>query len=102
MGYQCLAPPAYRADLFRFCILYMKGGLYLDSDLMPLVKLEELYDPCSVATVGHDWPQGRPQKQMKILAGQPGAPIFLCTMKTARVFQSHIVTPAMPHPPTTE
>merc|ERR1712241_1578456 len=81
-AYQCLVPPAYRADLFRFCILYMKGGLYLDSDLMPLVKLEELYDPCSVATVGHDWPQGRPQKQMKILAGQPGAPIFLCMINT--------------------
>jgi len=45
---------------------------------MPLVTLEELYDPCSVATVGHDWPQGRPQKQMKILAGQQGSLLFLC------------------------
>jgi len=77
-AYECLAPPAYRADLFRFCALYTKGGLYMDSDIMPLVKLEKLYDPCSVATIGHDWPQGRPQKQMKILAGQQGAPIFLC------------------------
>merc|ERR1712176_1217221 len=56
----------------------MGGGMYMDADIMPLVKLEELYDPCAVATVGHDWPQGRPQKQMKILAGQQGAPIFLC------------------------
>jgi len=77
-AYECLSPPAYRADLFRFCALYTKGGLYMDSDIMPLVKLEELYDPCSVATIGHDWPQGQPQKQMKILAGQQGAPIFLC------------------------
>lgn len=77
-AYQCLAPPAYRADLFRFCALYTKGGMYMDADIMPLVKLEDLYDPCAVATVGHDWPQGRPQKQMKILAGQQGAPIFLC------------------------
>jgi hypothetical protein len=50
----------------------------MDSDIMPLVKLEELYDPCSIATIGHDWPQGRPQKQMEILAGQQGSPIFLC------------------------
>jgi len=77
-AYECLAPPAYRADLFRFCALYTHGGLYMDSDMIPLVPLEELYDPCSVATVGHDWPQGKPQKQMKILAGQAGAPIFLC------------------------
>merc|ERR1719464_2717830 len=77
-AYECLAPPAYRADLFRFCALYTKGGLYMDSDIMPVVKLDELYDPCAVATIGHDWPQGRPQKQMKILAGQEGAMIFLC------------------------
>ena len=24
-AYECLAPPAYRADLFRFCALYTKG-----------------------------------------------------------------------------
>jgi len=80
-AYDCLAPPAYRADLFRFCALYTKGGLYLDSDILPLVKLEELYDPCAIATIGHDWPQGKPQKQMKILAGQQGAPIFLCMIQ---------------------
>jgi len=80
-AYECLAPAAYRADLFRFCALYTHGGLYLDSDLIPLVPLEDLYDPCAVATVGHDWPQGKPQKQMKILAGQAGAPIFLCMIQ---------------------
>merc|ERR1712038_62243 len=77
-AYDCLAPPAYRADLFRFCALWSSGGVYMDSDMMPLVPLEKLYDPCSVATIGHDWPQGRPQKQMKILAGRQGAPIFGC------------------------
>jgi len=50
----------------------------MDSDMLPLVPLDDLYDPCAVATIGHDWPQGRPQKQMKILAGQKGAPIFGC------------------------
>merc|ERR1712161_49896 len=80
-AYACLAPPAYRADLFRFCALYTKGGLYMDADILPLVKLEDLYDPCSVASIGHDWPQGQPQKQMKIVAGQQGAPIFLCMIQ---------------------
>jgi hypothetical protein len=79
-AYSCLAPSAYRADLFRFCALNAKGGVYLDADLLPLVKLEELYDPCASATVGHDFPQGRPQKQMKILAGEAGAPLFQCML----------------------
>jgi len=81
-AYQCLAPPAYRADLFRFCALWSNGGIYMDSDMLPIVPLEDLYDRCSIATIGHDWPQGRPQKQMKILAGQPGAPIFECMIET--------------------
>ena len=79
--YTCLAPPAFRADLFRFCALYAQGGIYLDSDIVPLVPLDELYSPCSVATVGHDIPQaGSAGKQMKILASAPGAPIFKCML----------------------
>lgn len=79
-AYSCLAPAAYRADLFRFCALHSQGGVYLDADILPLVALEELYDPCAVASVGHDFPQGRSQKQMKILAGQAGAPVFRCML----------------------
>ena len=82
VAYSCLLAPSYRADLFRFCALYAKGGVYLDVDIVPLVPLEELYSPCSVATVGHDYPHylDLPSKQMKILAGAPGAPIFGCAM----------------------
>jgi hypothetical protein len=80
-AYSCMAAPAFRADIFRFCALYAQGGVYLDNDIMPLVQLKELYSPCSVATVGHDIPQGGvPGKQMKILAGAPGAPIFKCML----------------------
>lgn len=80
-AYHCFAPPAYRADLFRFCALYAQGGVYLDTDIMPFVPLEELYSPCSVATVGHDFPwMDKKGKQMKILASAPGAPIFKCAL----------------------
>lgn len=82
-AYKCLAPPAYRADLFRFCALWADGGIYLDGDIVPLVPLEEMYSPCSTATVGHDFPwKDIPGKQMKILAGSPGAEIFKCAMET--------------------
>jgi hypothetical protein len=29
-AYQRIVPGAYRADLWRYCILYIKGGIYLD------------------------------------------------------------------------
>ena len=35
-AYKCIKPPAFRADLYRFCALYAVGGLYLDADLAPL------------------------------------------------------------------
>ena len=80
-AYKCLQPSAYRADLFRLCALYTEGGIYLDADILPVVPLEELYSPCSTATIGHDTPQaGLGGKQMKILAGKPKAPIFKCAM----------------------
>lgn len=81
-AYKCLAPPAYRADLFRFCALWADGGVYLDGDIVPLVPLDELYSPCSTATMGHDFPwKDIPGKQMKILAGTAGADVFKCAME---------------------
>ena len=65
-AYTCMMAPAFRADIFRFCALWSEGGIYLDSDLVPVVPLEELYSPCSHATIGHDFPwYGIPGKQMK-------------------------------------
>jgi mannosyltransferase OCH1-like enzyme len=80
-AYSCLVPPAFRADLFRYCALYVDGGVYIDNDIFPLFPLEELYSSCSMATIGYDLPRfDKPKKQMKIMAGTPGAPIFKCAM----------------------
>ena len=57
-AYKCMTAPAYRGDIFRFCALWAEGGVYLDEDIVPIVPLEDLYSPCSVATVGHDFPLG--------------------------------------------
>jgi mannosyltransferase OCH1-like enzyme len=35
-AYNSLIPGAYKADLWRYCILYKKGGLYLDIKYRPL------------------------------------------------------------------
>lgn len=42
--FQCLIPSAYKADIFRYCVLLQEGGIYLDNDFALLVRPEELYD----------------------------------------------------------
>jgi mannosyltransferase OCH1-like enzyme len=40
--YNALKPGAYKADLFRYCILYVYGGVYMDIKFKLHVKLKEL------------------------------------------------------------
>ena len=40
--YNKLKPGAYKADLFRYCILYINGGVYLDIKFKLHVKLVDL------------------------------------------------------------
>lgn len=59
---------AHRADLIRFCWLYVKGGIYLDIKTVPLADLDQVFDERLVAvrsnvTRGH----------IGILSGPPGA-----------------------------
>lgn len=35
-AYDSLIPGAYKADLWRYCVLYKKGGIYLDIKYIPL------------------------------------------------------------------
>jgi len=86
MAYSCFIPPAYRADLFRFCAMYADGGVYLDGDIVPLIPVDHMYSGCSAATIGHDFPQAvgdgivMEGKQMKIIASAPRASIFKCAL----------------------
>ena len=41
-AYYGLKPTAYRCDLFRYCVLYIKGGIYLDTKMETLTPLNEL------------------------------------------------------------
>lgn len=80
-AYKCLKSNAFRGDLFRYCALLADGGIYLDQDIMPLKPLDELISPCSVATVGHDFPlDGIPAKQTKILSAAPQSDLMRCAV----------------------
>ena len=43
-AYKALIPGAYKADLFRYCILYLNGGIYSDLTQVFRVSLDELID----------------------------------------------------------
>ena len=80
-AFSCLLAPSFRADLFRYCVLFATGGVYLDEDIVPMKPLNDLISECSSATVGHDFPaDGKPAKQMKILAAAPGSELMKCAM----------------------
>jgi mannosyltransferase OCH1-like enzyme len=38
-AYQTLQPSAFKADLWRLCILYQYGGIYIDSHTTPFISL---------------------------------------------------------------
>jgi mannosyltransferase OCH1-like enzyme len=43
-AYDDLIPGAFKADLFRYCILFIYGGVYADIDVMLTSKLEVAID----------------------------------------------------------
>jgi mannosyltransferase OCH1-like enzyme len=40
--FDILIPGAFKADLFRYCVLYIKGGVYADIDTEPLISLSDI------------------------------------------------------------
>jgi hypothetical protein len=46
-AYSTLKPGAYKADLWRLCILYKYGGIYLDAYARPFVPFSEMFKNCS-------------------------------------------------------
>lgn len=45
-AYDCIMPGAYKADLWRYCVLYQNGGIYMDIKLRPVngFRLNTLLD----------------------------------------------------------
>jgi mannosyltransferase OCH1-like enzyme len=42
-AYNKLIPGAYKADLFRYCYLYIKGGIYIDCKMICHINFDELF-----------------------------------------------------------
>ena len=74
-AYDKLIPGAYKADLWRYCVLYIHGGIYLDIKM----NFEEDFDPQSLLSREHfpkDVPQEPPGIWQGLLVCQKGSPIL--------------------------
>jgi mannosyltransferase OCH1-like enzyme len=40
-----LVPGAFKADLFRYCVLYKEGGIYIDCKMIPLKPFRQIIKP---------------------------------------------------------
>ena len=40
--YKILKPGAFKADLFRLCILYERGGIYVDAHTIPYISIRQM------------------------------------------------------------
>lgn len=45
IAYDSLIPGAYKADLWRYCVIYIEGGVYIDIKMGALVPLTRLIPP---------------------------------------------------------
>jgi len=67
-----LIPGAYRADLFRYCYLYVHGGVYLDINKTFMVPLSEIVQPHHEMVLVQDrFPRGIFQAFMAVRPRHP-------------------------------
>ena len=66
-AYDCIRPPAFKADLWRYCVLWGKGGVYLDAGDVITVPLQDLVAPCDTNVLVRD----RCRPLLKRLPDQP-------------------------------
>ena len=85
-AYDALRPGAFKADLFRYCVLLIHGGVYADVDIM----LESSLDAAVASDVGFMVPIDEPgtpvNKRMCLwngfIAAAPGHPFLLQAIET--------------------
>jgi len=85
-AFDILVPGAFKCDLWRYAMLYVNGGIYLDIDMVPLVPLDQLISPPDTSqpdfvsivdrTVG-----GIVGIYQAFIACKPGHPILLTALQ---------------------
>lgn len=73
-AYERLKPGAYKADLFRYCILNKEGGVYIDTGFIAKESLENVIKPHHEFVSSEDDGKGRIYNAF--IASIPGHPIL--------------------------
>ena len=80
-AYDSILPGAFKADLFRYCVLLIMGGIYSDMDVMLESNLDAAVPPDVGFMVPVDAPGTRPDKRMCLwngfIASAPAHPFLV-------------------------
>jgi len=99
-AYDSLIPGAYKADLWRYCMIFVKGGIYIDIKMGSVVPLSQIIDDDTELLVINDTHDMTLYNAF--FAAIPRHPAILATIKlvTQRVlnreYGSHILYPTGP------
>lgn len=76
-AFDLLVPGAFKADLWRYAILYREGGVYVDADMVAYVPLREILQPTdALVSVKDRMPQEPSAIFQAFLAATPQHPIL--------------------------
>lgn len=73
-AFDCLRPGAFKSDLWRYCVLYKKGGVYIDIKNKPVKKLIDVIENYNIPLFVQDAGEGSVWNGFMIAA--PGEAIF--------------------------
>ena len=77
-AFDALIPGAYKCDFWRYAILYVKGGVYMDIDLTPLVPFSTILpNTAELVSVTDRHVNGYPGIYQAFIATIPQHPIML-------------------------
>eukprot|EP00566_Odontella_aurita_P001265 CAMPEP_0113597888 /NCGR_PEP_ID=MMETSP0015_2-20120614/41266_1 /TAXON_ID=2838 /ORGANISM="Odontella" /LENGTH=882 /DNA_ID=CAMNT_0000505813 /DNA_START=303 /DNA_END=2951 /DNA_ORIENTATION=- /assembly_acc=CAM_ASM_000160 len=85
VAYDSILPGAFKADLFRYCVLLIRGGIYADMDVLLTSNLDEVVDN----DVGFMTPMDSPGTKVNrrsclwngLMAVAPGHPLLARTIE---------------------
>ena len=75
-AYHLLIPGSFKADLFRYCVLYIQGGVYVDCDMICLQPLSKLIEDADKLIVVRDDPMTKKWIAVGFLAAEPKHPVL--------------------------
>lgn len=75
-AYLSLIPGAFKADLWRCCVLYEKGGIYVDSDMICLKPLNKYIEPDDEFLISRDDPMSKKFLANGFIASTPKHPFL--------------------------